>query len=214
MMRLIPRETKFFRMFAEVSENVTEGARLLQDILKNPANIAERLAKLQAIEHRGDEMTHNIITTLNQTFITPFDREDIHRLTSSLDDVLDFVNSAGMRLTLYRISSPPPVAAELAGLIVEQSEELAKGVSLLEQNQRAQIWGLDISEEMLRFDLKNENETIRNYRERVRQCEALGEYALAEHLRDILVQEQEHQTDLATALGEDVPDVTKPDERA
>jgi predicted phosphate transport protein (TIGR00153 family) len=136
MMRLIPRETKFFRMFAEVSENVTEGARLLQDILKNPANIAERLAKLQAIEHRGDEMTHNIITTLNQTFITPFDREDIHRLTSSLDDVLDFVNSAGMRLTLYRISSPPPVAAELAGLIVEQSEELAKGVSLLEQNQR------------------------------------------------------------------------------
>jgi predicted phosphate transport protein (TIGR00153 family) len=136
MIRLIPRETKFFRMFAEVSENVTEGARLLQDILKNPANIAERLAKLQAIEHRGDEMTHNIITTLNQTFITPFDREDIHRLTSSLDDVLDFVNSAGMRLTLYRISSPPPVAAELAGLIVEQSEELAKGVSLLEQNQR------------------------------------------------------------------------------
>lgn len=136
MIRLIPRETKFFRMFAEVSENVTEGARLLQDILKNPANIAERLAKLQAIEHRGDEMTHNIITTLNQTFITPFDREDIHRLTSSLDDVLDFVNSAGMRLTLYRITSPPPVAAELAGLIVEQSEELAKGVSLLEQNQR------------------------------------------------------------------------------
>jgi uncharacterized protein len=136
MIRLIPRETKFFRMFAEVSQNVTEGARLLQDILKNPGNLTERLEKLQAIEHRGDEMTHNIITTLNQTFITPFDREDIHRLTSSLDDVLDFVNSAGMRLTLYRITSPPPVAAELAGLIVEQSEELAKGVSLLEQNQR------------------------------------------------------------------------------
>jgi uncharacterized protein len=136
MIRLIPRETKFFRMFAEVSQNVTEGARLLQDILKNPANVANRLEKLQAIEHRGDEMTHAIITALNQTFITPFDREDIHRLTSSLDDVLDFVNSAGMRLTLYRITAPPPVAAELAGLIVEQSEELAKGVSLLEQNHR------------------------------------------------------------------------------
>lgn len=119
-----------------MSQNVTEGARLLQDILKNPANMADRLTKLQAIEHRGDEMTHAIITTLNQTFITPFDREDIHRLTSSLDDVLDFVNSAGVRLMLYRITAPPPVAAELAGLIVEQSEELAKGVSLLEQNQR------------------------------------------------------------------------------
>jgi uncharacterized protein Yka (UPF0111/DUF47 family) len=73
---------------------------------------------------------------LNQTFITPFDREDIHRLTSSLDDVLDFVNSAGVRLRLYRIDAPPLVAAELAGLIVQQSEELAKGVSLLEHNQR------------------------------------------------------------------------------
>ena len=65
------------------------------------------------------------------------------------------------------------------------------------------------AEDMLRFDLDNENETVRNYRERVKQCEALGEYAMAEHLRDILKQEQEHQIDLATALGEDVPDVSK-----
>ena len=64
--------------------------------------------------------------------------------------------------------------------------------------------------EMLRFDLDNENETIRNYRERVRQCEALGEYALAEQIRQILVEEQDHQIDLATALGEDVPDLTGP----
>jgi len=70
------------------------------------------------------------------------------------------------------------------------------------------------AKDMLKFDLQNENETIRNYRERVRQCEALGEYAMAEHIREILVQEQEHQIDLATALGEDVPDVTRPEERA
>jgi bacterioferritin len=70
------------------------------------------------------------------------------------------------------------------------------------------------AKDMLQFDLQNENETIRNYRERVRQCEALGEYAMAEHIREILVQEQEHQIDLATALGEDVPDVTRPEERA
>jgi bacterioferritin len=72
----------------------------------------------------------------------------------------------------------------------------------------------DQAEDMLRFDLENENETIRNYRVRVRQCEMLGEYALAEHIREILVQEQEHQIDLATALGQDVPDVTRPEERA
>lgn len=70
------------------------------------------------------------------------------------------------------------------------------------------------AKEMLQFDLDNENETIRNYRIRVRQCEELGEYAIAEHIRQILVQEQDHQIALATALGKDVPDVTSPDERA
>lgn len=64
------------------------------------------------------------------------------------------------------------------------------------------------AKEMLRFDLENENETIRNYRDRIRQCEALGEFAMAEQIRQILVQEQDHQIDLATALGEDVPDLS------
>ncbi len=68
--------------------------------------------------------------------------------------------------------------------------------------------------EILRFDLDNENETIRNYRDRVRQCEALGEFAMAEQIRQILVQEQDHQIDLATALGEEVPDLTGPQTRA
>jgi bacterioferritin len=66
------------------------------------------------------------------------------------------------------------------------------------------------AEDMLRFDLENENDTIRNYRDRVRQCEALGEYAMAEQIRQILVQEQDHQIDLATALGEEVPDLSAP----
>jgi bacterioferritin len=66
------------------------------------------------------------------------------------------------------------------------------------------------AEDMLRFDLDNENETVRNYRERIRQCETLGEFAMAEQIRQILVQEQDHQIDLATALGEDVPDMSKP----
>jgi bacterioferritin len=68
----------------------------------------------------------------------------------------------------------------------------------------------DQAEDMLRFDLENENETIRNYRQRVSQCEALGEYAIAEHIREILVQEQDHQIALATALGVEVPNVNKP----
>jgi predicted phosphate transport protein (TIGR00153 family) len=133
-MRLIPRETKFFDLFAELSGNLTEGAKLLRAILEDPRDLAVRVQQVQAIEHKGDRATHAIITKLNQTFITPFDREDIHRLASSLDDVLDYVNSAAVRLVMYKISAPPPVAAELAGLIVLQCEELAHGVSLLEKN--------------------------------------------------------------------------------
>ncbi|MBV9339835.1 MAG: DUF47 domain-containing protein [Acidobacteria bacterium] len=135
-MRLIPRETKFFDMFGEVSKNLKEGALLLHDILKHPDHSAERIAKLQDIEHRGDDMTHAIIRMLNQTFITPFDREDIHLLSSSLDDVLDYVNAAATRILLYHIASPPPPAADLAALIVTQTEELSKGVSLLEDNRK------------------------------------------------------------------------------
>src|SRR5436189_651957 len=67
--------------------------------------------------------------------------------------------------------------------------------------------------DMLRFDLDNENETVRNYRDRIRQCEALGEFAMAEQIRQILMQEQDHQIDLATALGIDVPDVSRGPQR-
>ena len=133
-MRLIPRETKFFDLLAELSSCLNDGAKLLRSILADPQDLALQVEQVQAIEHRGDRATHAIITKLNQTFITPFDREDIHRLASSLDDVLDFVNSAAVRLVMYNITTPPPVSAELAGLVVLQCEELAKGVSLLEKN--------------------------------------------------------------------------------
>lgn len=133
-MRLIPRETKFFELFDELSACLTEGAKLLRSILYNPQDLGLKVEQMQAIEHRGDKATHAIITKLNQSFITPFDREDIHRLASSLDDVLDFMNAATVRLIMYKIAEPPPVSAELAGLIVLQAEELALGVSLLEKN--------------------------------------------------------------------------------
>ncbi len=133
-MRLIPHDAKFFELFAELSGYLTEGATLLRSILEDPRDLDMRVAQVQAVEHKGDRATHAIMTKLNQSFITPFDREDIHKLASSLDDVLDFTNAAANRLVMYKISQPPPDAAELAGLIVLQSEELARGVSMLESN--------------------------------------------------------------------------------
>src|ERR1041384_3155908 len=135
MVQFVPRDHKFFDMFAEMAANLTDGAQLMRTLLKDFQDVRAQVARLKEIEHRGDDMTHAIITKLNQTFITPFDREDIHRLASSLDDVLDFMNSAAVRLGMYNIGAPPPPAAELAGIIVQQSEELAKAVSNLEKNQ-------------------------------------------------------------------------------
>lgn len=134
MVRLVPRETKFFEMFASMSSNLTQGAQLLKSILDTMQNVDVRVQQLHDIEHAGDDITHSILKKLNQTFITPFDREDIHRLATSLDDVLDFIHAAGERLVMYKILSVPPASSELAQVIVKQCEELAKAVSLLEKH--------------------------------------------------------------------------------
>lgn len=135
-MSLIPREPKFFVMFADMSSNVTLGAKLLTEILHDFKDVEKRVDQLKDLEHLGDEMTHGILTKLNQTFITPFDREDIHRLAASLDDVLDYVYAAGERLVMYKIRSAPPAASELAALVVRQSEQIEKAVALLEKHDR------------------------------------------------------------------------------
>lgn len=133
MVRLIPKDTKFFDMFAEMASNLGDGARLLKQTLEEFDNIDTRVQQLKDIEHRGDDMTHNILTKLNQTFITPFDREDIYRLASSLDDVLDFVYAAGVRLVMYKITYAPPAASLLAGIIVKQADRLTDALARLEK---------------------------------------------------------------------------------
>ncbi len=134
MVRLVPRETKFFEMFASMSANLMQGAQLLKSILDTMENVEVRVQQLHDIEHVGDDITHSVLTKLNQTFITPFDREDIHRLATSLDDVLDFIHAAGERLVMYKILAAPPSSSELAQVIVKQCAELAKAVSMLEKH--------------------------------------------------------------------------------
>jgi len=156
MVRLIPRDTKFIDAFLEMANNLTDGAKLLLEILTNMQDVDSRVQKLKDIEHKGDGMTHNVITHLNQTFITPFDREDIYRLASSIDDVLDFVYAAGERLVLYKIKGIYSAATELAAVVVRQSEQLCVAVSALEKHDRA----LQICVEINR--LENEADRIAN----------------------------------------------------
>ena len=134
MTPLIPRDNNFFEMFSQMSDNLIAGARAMVDLFTDYRDVPAKIAEIRRIERIGDEMTHNVLTKLNSTFITPFDREDIHQLASSLDDVLDYINSAGARIVMYRITNPPPAALDLARLILLQSQELQKGLSLLRKN--------------------------------------------------------------------------------
>jgi predicted phosphate transport protein (TIGR00153 family) len=139
MVSLIPKDTSFFQMFEAMSDNLVTGARTLVDLFANYRDVERTIDTVQKIERQGDELTHNVLTKLNQTFITPFDREDIHQLASSLDDVLDFVNASGARLVMYRISNPPPAAGELAKIILLQSQELQRAVALLQKQKNGDV---------------------------------------------------------------------------
>jgi len=134
MTPLIPRDNTFFDMFAQMSDNLIAGARVMVDLFSDYKNVETKIAELRRIERTGDELTHAVLTKLNQTFITPFDREDIHQLASRLDDVLDFLHSAGARIIMYRITNPPAVALELSRIILLQAQELHRALPLLRKN--------------------------------------------------------------------------------
>jgi len=134
MVSLIPKDTSFFQMFSAMSDNLIAGARTLVELFADYRDVENKIESIRRIEREGDELTHAILTKLNQTFITPFDREDIHQLASKLDDVLDFIHASGARIVMYRITDPPPAAAELSRIILMQSQELQKAVSLMQKN--------------------------------------------------------------------------------
>ncbi len=132
-------------MFAQMCSNLQDGARELQALLRDMKDIQGGVQRIKEIEHRGDDMTHDIITRLNQTFITPFDREDIHKLASSIDDVLDYINAACDRILMYRITKVEPAAGELAGIIARQSDALAIAVKLLGQEKNVIDYCVEIN---------------------------------------------------------------------
>ena len=122
--RLTPRQNSFYGMFATSGRNLMEGAGLLKELLgaehSDRKEIAERMRKC---EHAGDEATHAIMRELNETFITPFDREDIYRLASSLDDVMDYMEAAVDLVVLYNIDELPPEVADQVE-VLERAAEL------------------------------------------------------------------------------------------
>lgn len=130
-LRLIPREERFFDLFVEDAANVLGAARLLEAMIRTYDNVERRAAEIREAEHRGDEISHDIGHRLEQTFVTPFDREDIHALISGLDDVLDLIEEVADTFVLYGVDTPTAAAVEQASIIVKQCEQLHEALTHL-----------------------------------------------------------------------------------
>ncbi|MFQ5847940.1 MAG: phosphate signaling complex protein PhoU [Candidatus Methylomirabilales bacterium] len=125
------KEEELFGLFREAAANVLAGAKALQELFERYADPRGQWDRIEQLERRGDELTHQIIRRLNETFITILDRSDLHGLASRLDDVLDGIEAVTSRMVLYAIPEPTPAARELAGLIVVSAEQIVRAMDRL-----------------------------------------------------------------------------------
>ena len=129
----VPKDTSFFPLFEACANYGLEAAKKLVEMVNaaDPARKAELYQNIREIEHKADEVTHQLLSGLSGTFITPFDREDIHELSTRLDDVVDYIYAAAKRIELYKIQGPNPAMEKLADVILRAAEVTAGVIPLL-----------------------------------------------------------------------------------
>ena len=144
--RFFPRDPGFFDLFNKSADNAIEGAKLYQQLCEKFEDPKGMHKLIREREHRGDELTHEIIRALNTTFVTPFDREDIHALATGLDDIMDFIEAAAETCLLYNIDSPTPEAREQAQILVRICERVSDGVRNLRKFKDLEKYWVDINQ--------------------------------------------------------------------
>jgi predicted phosphate transport protein (TIGR00153 family) len=121
----VPKDRKFFPLFVEAAENLVNTAAEFKELVKSSNDeLNDRIVSVRAFEKKGDQLTHNIYEELNNTFITPFDRDDVHRLANSIDNVLDQINSASQKISRYQPKMPVDAFIAFADLIYQASMEI------------------------------------------------------------------------------------------
>ena len=128
---LLPRQDKFFDLFDKQAENIAKAAELYHQLVEKADFSPEKVRRMHEMEHYGDELTHSTINTLNETFITPFDREDILALANRLDDIMDNIYLLTKRFHLYKISQPTQVSKRLASVIEQTTKALQHTLAAL-----------------------------------------------------------------------------------
>jgi uncharacterized protein len=158
--RLIPREEKFFDDFQALADQIRAGAQLLEEMLAPDPPVWDKADEIKEVEHKCDFLTHAIIQRLNRTFVTPLDREDIHALARSLDDVMDAIDAAASRIRIYKLDRVRFGARELAKIITSSAEQVGMAMKTLEQKKGVVV---DHAIEINRL----ENEADRKHQEAV-----------------------------------------------
>ena len=131
--RLIPREERFFDDFVALAEQIRRGAALLLEMLAPDQPLWDKADEIKEVEHKCDFLTHQVIQRLHRTFVTPLDREDIHSLARSLDDVMDAIDASAAIIRLYHITTVRPDARELGRIIFASTEQVVKAMKALER---------------------------------------------------------------------------------
>jgi predicted phosphate transport protein (TIGR00153 family) len=130
---LLPREDQYFALFSQISGKLQEASKILVEMMQSSDTDYESLSKkIKHVEHECDELTHNVTTKLNKSFITPFDREDIYTLAVALDDVCDYIDAAARAVVMYNIHETDQYAAKLAIVLQKQADEIHAASDLLE----------------------------------------------------------------------------------
>jgi predicted phosphate transport protein (TIGR00153 family) len=157
--RLLPREEKFYADFQALADELKRGAGLLEAMLAPERPIWDKADEIKAVEHKCDVLTHEVIQRLNRTFVTPLDREDIHALARSLDDVMDAIDAAATLVRLYRLESVRFGARELARIVTTCTDQVRLAVNALEAHKGLATHAIEIN--------RLENEADRIHQEAV-----------------------------------------------
>lgn len=128
---LAPNEREYFDLFEQAGANIVRAAGLLDEMLASYPDHRELAGVIHDCEHDGDRIAHSVIQRLNHTFVTPFDREDIHELVSVLDDIVDFIDEVADYLGVYKIDAPMEQSQQLAGVLVEAAGQVAEALTHL-----------------------------------------------------------------------------------
>jgi predicted phosphate transport protein (TIGR00153 family) len=145
MISLFPKHEDFFTLFEKQGSVVCQGCELLLDMVEHFENVEQKATKLKDVEHEGDLITHEICGKLNRTFITPLEREDIHGLASSLDNVLDAVEAIGSRFVLFRVKQVTPEAIQLARIVAQAGVQIEKAVKQLRDYDKLMPYTIELN---------------------------------------------------------------------